>query len=202
MKKICIQCGKEFDMSEAELAFYEDKNLEVPKRCYRCRQSNRIRRYDAVVPRGIGKKGKNYFGIGRAMPGAFAILLMVAALIFGRSLLTPGDPSGNRTPSSGAGIEGMQFDGNVEARVFRNFDLLAQHYEKHGKSMGFGSAEEYLAAANAVVASPEALHKVEKEDGDAVYYLESSNDLVIVSTDGYIRTYFRPEDGKGYYERQ
>ena len=35
-----------------------------------------------------------------------------------------------------------------------------------------------------------ALHKTEAEDGDGVYYLESTNELVIVSTDGYIRTFF------------
>lgn len=34
-----------------------------------------------------------------------------------------------------------------------------------------------------------ALHKTEAEDGDGVYYLESTNELVIVSTDGYIRTF-------------
>ena len=40
--------------------------------------------------------------------------------------------------------------------------------------MGFSSAEEYLAAANAVVNNASALHKTEKEDGDDVYYLEAS----------------------------
>ena len=46
------------------------------------------------------------------------------------------------------------------------------------------------------------IHKKEKEDGDDVYYLENTNEFVIVSTDGYIRTYFEPEDGIRYYERQ
>ena len=31
------------------------------------------------------------------------------------------------------------------------------------------------------------LHKIEEEDGDDVYYLEETNEFVIVSTDGYIR---------------
>ena len=47
-----------------------------------------------------------------------------------------------------------------------------------------------------------ALHKTEAEDGDGVYYLESTNELVIVSTDGYIRTFFKPNDGIAYYNRQ
>ena len=37
---------------------------------------------------------------------------------------------------------------------------------------------------------------------DNVYYLESTNEFVIVSTDGYIRTYFKPNDGIDYFNRQ
>ena len=32
--------------------------------------------------------------------------------------------------------------------------------------MGFGSEEEYLIAANAVIANPDALHELEAEDND------------------------------------
>ncbi len=68
--------------------------------------------------------------------------------------------------------------------------------------MGFASAEEYQAAAAAVVGNAAALHKTEAEDGDDVYYIESTNEFVIVSTDGYIRTYFYPDAGMDYYNRQ
>ncbi len=85
---------------------------------------------------------------------------------------------------------------------FRNEDLLESHFQKHGKDMGFESADEYELAAGDVINSSAALHKTEKEDGDDIYYIESSNDLVIVSTDGYIRTYFRPDSGKNYYDKQ
>lgn len=93
---------------------------------------------------------------------------------------------------------------NTETRTykFRNKNLLDQHYEKHGKYMGFSSAEEYEKAASAVVNDPSALHKTEKEDGDDVYYIESTNEFVIVSTDGYIRTYFNPDRGIDYYNKQ
>ena len=76
------------------------------------------------------------------------------------------------------------------AYSFRKAEYLQEHFEKHGAEFGFATAEEYLAGANRVVASPEALHKLEGEDGDDVYYLESGNEIVFVSTDGYIRTYF------------
>ena len=85
---------------------------------------------------------------------------------------------------------------------FRNKKLLDSHYEKHGIEMGFASAEEYLAAANAVVSNPNALHKKEKEDNDDIYYVEATNEFVVVSSDGYIRTYFNPSAGINYYNRQ
>lgn len=68
--------------------------------------------------------------------------------------------------------------------------------------MGFKSAEEYEKAAAAVPNNPAALHKTEKEDGDDVYYIESTNEFVVVSTDGYIRTYFNPDRGIDYFNKQ
>ena len=85
---------------------------------------------------------------------------------------------------------------------FRSKKLLDQHYDKHGKEMGFKSAADYEKAASDVVNNPDALNKIEKEDGDYVYYVEATNEFVIVSTDGYIRTYFLPSAGKSYYDRQ
>lgn len=86
--------------------------------------------------------------------------------------------------------------------TFRNESLLREHFDKHGKEMGFTDAKEYEQAAAAVVTNPLSLHKVEAEDNDDVYYLESTNEFVIVSTDGYIRTYFKPDKGKVYFDQQ
>ncbi len=85
---------------------------------------------------------------------------------------------------------------------FRNTDLLEQHYEKHGIEMGFDSKESYEKAASDVINNSNSLHKTEKEDGDYVYYLEVTNEFVVLSVDGYIRTYFLPGSGIKYYERQ
>ena len=85
---------------------------------------------------------------------------------------------------------------------FRNSELLNEHYKSHGIDMGFASAEEYEKAAAAVIDAPSVLHKYEKEDNDDVYYLESTNEIVIVSTDGFIRTYFKPDRGKDYFDEQ
>lgn len=85
---------------------------------------------------------------------------------------------------------------------FRNKKLLNSHYEKHGIEMGFADEKAYEAAASDVINNPEALHKVEKEDGDYVYYVEATNEFVVLSKDRYIRTYFLPSAGIKYYNRQ
>ena len=70
------------------------------------------------------------------------------------------------------------------------------------KEMGFESMEAYEAAASAVVYHPDVLTKTEAEDGDYVYYVEETNEFVIISPDGYIRTYFNPSAGIEYFNRQ
>ena len=86
--------------------------------------------------------------------------------------------------------------------TFRNARLLREHFEKHGIEMGFDSEEEYEMAASDVANDPDALHKLEKDDGDDVYYKEDTNEFVVISRDGYIRTYFCPDSGKKYFDKQ
>ena len=100
-------------------------------------------------------------------------------------------------------IQSSQASQSVQSTLtFRSESLREDHYQKHGIEMGFASAKEYEKAAAAVVSDSRALHKLEKEDGDDVYYLKDTNEFVIVSTYGYIRTYFYPRDGIEYFERQ
>lgn len=86
--------------------------------------------------------------------------------------------------------------------IFRSEQLLLDHYEKHGIYMKYKNPEQYLKGANRVIADKDTLHAIEAEDGDDVYYLEKTNEFVVVSKDGYIRTYFCPEDGIDYFHRQ
>lgn len=85
---------------------------------------------------------------------------------------------------------------------FKDNEALKGHYNKHGKEMGYTSKEDYLNGANALINNPNALHKLEKEDGDHVYYLEETNEIAFVSKDGIIRTYFCPDNGKAYFDKQ
>ena len=89
---------------------------------------------------------------------------------------------------------------------FRSKNQLNQHFEKHGGEFegdfSYATAAEYEKGASDVINNDSALYKTEAEDGDGVYYIEGTNEFVILSTDGYIRTYFRPSAGKSYFDRQ
>ena len=90
--------------------------------------------------------------------------------------------------------------GDASHLTFRTEDKLQQHFEKHGQETGCATAEEYLAAANAVIANPAALHKLQAEDSDDLYFLESTGEFVVVSPAGYLRTYYLTD--RDYFERQ
>lgn len=130
-------------------------------------------------------------------------LIIVMAVFFTGCSMTYDNSQTSGTTSTGTTVAAeATTETTSKTLTFRNENLLNSHYEKHGKDMGFSSAKEYEKAAAAVVANSSALHKKEAEDGDDVYYIESTNEFVIVSTDGYIRTYFNPDTGIAYYNRQ
>lgn len=195
MTNKCLQCGKEFEITGAELDYYKENGLDIPTSCRSCRRAERIKRSEAVVPKRRERRKNRRAALQSVPKPVFLLLVFLTFLLItyvrGNLGNTGNSPQQTTTPS------------NVqEAVLFRSEGMMNQHYEKHGKAMGYASAEEYLAGANAAINHSSVLHKKQKEDGDDVYYVEATNDFVVVSTDGYIRTYFRPEDGIRYYERQ
>ena len=101
----------------------------------------------------------------------------------------------------------MGKDNEIRDYTFRSEELLNNHYEKHGRYMGYASKEDYEAFASNLVNyckqnKGACEFKYEQEDSDEVYYFESANEIVFVSGDGYIRTYFRPDEGRAYFDRQ
>lgn len=197
MKRTCVQCKKEFELPQSEINFYKSKNLHLPKRCKECRELNKGAKAiqseaQTVVERPQVKATRKKTPI---ISGAIFLILALAMFL--------GDKFS--VEDNTATYVDTTYETNVEVQegaTFRKDEYLQEHYEKHGIDMGFSSAEEYLAAANKVLANEDVLHKIEAEDGDDVYYLEATNEFVVVSTDGYIRTYFSPEDGIDYFNRQ
>ena len=126
----------------------------------------------------------------KKLPVIIAVLAILLIVFLGIQFLSEGDeePTGNP-------------EGYVEY-TFRNAKLLEEHFVKHGMEMGFATEEEYQKAASDVANNPDSLHKLEKDDGDDVYYLEETNEFVVISVDGFIRTYFCPDSGKKYFDKQ
>ncbi|MBQ4488602.1 MAG: hypothetical protein II944_04800 [Ruminobacter sp.] len=136
----------------------------------------------------------------RRSPVSIVLCLIIAAVLY---IFGGGHKqhTGNEGPYQYQQQQQQQYGTDHRHAVykFRNKRLLDEHFEKHGRNMGFASADDYQLAAVLVLNNPKSLHKYEKDDGDDVYYLESSNEIVIVSRDGYIRTYFKPNNGIRYY---
>ncbi len=136
-------------------------------------------------------------------------LLIITLFFSGCSELQTNQQSNNQNQSASTQTDnnsedGSSSSGNKKTRKtyeFRRESYLTEHYKKHGKAMGFSSEEEYLDAANDIINDPKSLQKNEAEDNDKIYFLQSTNEIVFVSQDGYIRTYFICR-GKSYYDRQ
>lgn len=294
MKKICKQCGKEFELSESEISFYKSKGLELPKRCKSCRdknkgQSNSNRnnsqaKQEQEIVSASQSSQKNQQNYNRnnynrnnhnkndksyVVISAAAVFLVLLVFVLKSVFAAPSEsiPVGEDVVSSNIPIKQekpdeafsekttetledaqstlqqaekedkeqpkeqtqeqtdvqMQPETQNEAPAeteiaaavttaeavpetpnaayrFRKAEYLTEHFQKHGAEFPYATEEEYLLGANNVIQNPSALHKLEAEDGDDVYYVESTREFVVVSTDGYIRTYFLAD--LDYYNRQ
>lgn len=274
MKRICKQCGKEFELSESEIGFYKGKGLALPKRCKACREQNKgqgrsakqgQKQQQTQIPvsnnTGNGKgndKSRYIISVAAVLFIVFAVLIKgIFAVPMEEPALTedtvspkiqakqetqvqfpseirneapttqlPGNEeqqevqqsvlataatlqetvtAAKETTQPPATVQEIQEQvADVEPAVtgysFRKPRYLTEHFEKHGAEFPYATQEEYLLGANNVIQNPNALHKLEAEDGDDVYYVESTREFVIVSTDGYIRTYFLAD--LDYYNRQ
>lgn len=207
MKRTCIQCGKEFELTNSEIGFYKKRKLALPKRCKTCREQNKKGNGKESQNKNLNQNLKNQTAgsesgnmkkVSKKKKIAAAAAFTAGLIYFALTGTWP--TAGDAVPQKSQ--QSVEQTVPEEIYTFRTQQQLDDHFEKHGIEMGFESAEEYLDAANLVINSEDALHKIEAEDGDDVYFIEDTNEFVVVSTDDYIRTYFEPEDGIEYFERQ
>lgn len=196
INRTCKQCGKKFTITDSEIQFYKSKDLEFPKRCSDCRKKNN-NSSTKEINSNIGKsedRSKHNKNKKNIFTSVIAGLLVILALFIGKVF--------NVDISSLWQDTNYTKEQSVSSLQFRNEKFLEDHFVKHGNEFGYSTKEEYLAGANKVISSSSSLHKQEGEDGDDIYYDKNSNEIVFVSGDGYIRTYFRPSEGIDYYNRQ
>ena len=128
------------------------------------------------------------------------VLMCIAVAVFGGNDSGTESTTAAKTTSNKAKTEASVTQ-ETEFYYFRNEKSLKDHFKKHGSDTYCKTAEEYLQKANDVINNPNALYKTEAEDGDSVFYIEKTDEIVFLSTDGYIRTYFICS-GKAYFDKQ
>ncbi len=205
MKKTCVQCKKEFMLTDSEIAFYKNKGLSLPKRCKECRDANRktnagmnIEKPQKNYSKDITvdtKTVKNRKSQNKKNNSFFYMIALIVVLVIGLGVLfSSGDSSNDKSSDS---INNQQYSYN-----FSSQEALNSHFQKHGHEFGYTTVEQYLQGAIRVIENPSSLKKTEAEDGDYVYYLQSTNEIVFVSSGGVIKTYFKPTDEIAYFNRQ
>ena len=87
-----------------------------------------------------------------------------------------------------------------EAYTFSSIDIRDELYESFGTDRGFSYAEKYEHGASSVINDSDAIMKIERESADRIYYVEATNELVVLSYDGFIKGYYCPKEGKEYFD--
>lgn len=89
------------------------------------------------------------------------------------------------------------------ARGF-NRNTLASHFAKHGKEMGLKNKYSYAAHAISFanrVNRKDCISFIDKR-GSTYKYNVKTNELAIITKKGIVVSYFKPKEGKAYYDRQ
>lgn len=87
-------------------------------------------------------------------------------------------------------------------------DLTAEenarrHFERNGEAFGARTLDEFLARVHAFTGDPPSRAlRLERANGDRLFYDPEDNVFAVVDRRGAPRTMFRPDDGMAYWERQ
>ena len=93
---------------------------------------------------------------------------------------------------------------NKILKQFASEQIFQKHYNKHAKEFGKISAQEYLERANVFADTPlsEDVVQLVRSDGSISKYCFSTNEFVVVTSDGKIRTYFKPATKEAYWDEE
>ena len=126
------------------------------------------------------------------------------------SAKTNGGASGSAAPRSGdATKKGGTSEDSASSRVRRDVGFGSRqsfddHFAKHGAEFGNVTQAQYLAMAQDLRDAPVAGHVLEfvREDGVTSRFDTKSGAFLAFNRNGTIRTFFKPNDGRRYFERQ
>jgi pyocin large subunit-like protein len=89
-------------------------------------------------------------------------------------------------------------------RGFRTQHLLEEHFTRHGRAFGAITQEQYLRAAQQLRDTRPGKNVLEsrRPDGSGAKFDRRRGWFVEYDSDGTLRTFFIPNDGIRYFERQ
>jgi hypothetical protein len=75
------------------------------------------------------------------------------------------------------------------------------HFEDHGGEFGYKNSVEYLKGANDLIRR-DGVEAFTRPNGDQLFYDRGTNEFAVQGSNGYLRTYFKPEQGSAYWDGQ
>jgi len=146
--------------------------------------------------------------------------IVLTVILTGVFAFRQDNPTPRPAPASERGTQAQRGDTGERARAqqpsapsargwgpsvgFASRERWQEHFEKHGAEFGNITAEEYLRQAQALrdAAPGHAILEAVRADGVVTRFDRDSGAFVAVNRNGIIRTFFRPNDGERYFQRQ
>ena len=127
------------------------------------------------------------------------LLTLISLVVFSACGKTPSERISTSTSAVATEIEGVK----ATQYSFHTSELYESHFLKHGAEFGNITKEQYLQMANDLINSKsKSVLTKHEDDSDKLFYDVNKNEFLVLSTDGYIRTFFKPDDGLDYYNKQ
>lgn len=96
-------------------------------------------------------------------------------------------------------IEFLAKNGDGTGTAFANGQRFAEHFFKHADEFNHTTPQVYLNAARTLTNGGNGVETFVRTNGDKLFYRAETNEFSVMSQDGVIRTYFKPEDGRAYW---
>ncbi len=88
-------------------------------------------------------------------------------------------------------------------RKYSADDNAHYQFEKHGPEFGARDYAHYVAMAHGFVhAPPPGTETLKRKNGDTLFYDAKGNVFAVMTKKGALRTVFRPDDGRAYWDKQ
>ena len=153
-------------------------------------------------------RGRERGAAPRRTPLALVLIVLAAlAVTYGPRLFERGGAT-TLEPAPTSARETARPDesaASVDTRVgFTSERALDEHYEKHGREFGTVTRAQYLRLAQELRDAPAggSVKEIVRDDGVITRFDTRSGAFIAFHRDGTIRTFFAPNEGLRYFERQ